>query len=157
MRIDLRVSSSLSDYLHLKDNEPHRCRHESRRKVSLMQSWDRLDENKRGDDALFEWCLNNTGVVSNSTGRKPCKIGNDSSSNPNKVDATSALLTSLQLLQEARGNSMVSASKDNLIMINPFTDPMDWVAVIQGGTAAFSMMFTSAVEPNTGAIILQAI
>jgi hypothetical protein len=96
-------------------------------------------------------------VVSNSTGRKPCKIGNDSSSNPNKVDATSALLTSLQLLQEARGNSMVSATKDNLIMINPFTDPMDWVAVSQGGTAAFSMMFTEAVEPNTGAIILQAI
>jgi phage terminase large subunit-like protein len=110
-----------------------------------------------GDDALFQWCLNNTGVVSNSTGRKPCKIGNDSSSNPNKVDATSALLTSLQLLQEARGNSMVSATKENFIMINPYTDPMDWVAVSQGGTAAFAMMFTEAVEPNTGAIILQAI
>jgi len=50
---------------------------------------------------------------------------------------------------------MVSATKENFIMINPYTDPMDWVAVSQGGTAAFSMMFTSAVEPNTGAIILE--
>jgi hypothetical protein len=110
-----------------------------------------------GDDELFEWCLGNTGVVSNSTGRKPCKIGNDSSSNPNKVDATSALLTSLQLLQEARGNSMTTASKDNLISINPYTEAMDWVAVSQGGEPMGSPMYMPAVEPNTGAIILEAI
>ena len=40
---------------------------------------------------------------------------------------------------------------------NPYTEPMDWVAVSQGGEPIFTPMYTAAHEPNTGAIILQAL
>ena len=110
-----------------------------------------------GDDALFEWCLNNTGQLSNSTGRKPCKLGNDSSSNPNKVDATSALLSGAQLVLEARQNGMTSATGDTEVTewVCPYSAPMDYSSVDDGGTPIGGMldMFGEGpkVDPTTGA------
>ena len=52
---------------------------------------------------------------------------------------------------------MTTASKDNLIMIDPYTEPMDWVAVSSGGERLGMPIYTAAHEPNTGAIILQAL
>jgi phage terminase large subunit-like protein len=106
-----------------------------------------------GDDALMRWALGNTGVASNSTGRRPCKIGNDSSVNPKKIDPISAMLSGLQLINEQRfgeGSAYVQ-KRDPIDYICPWTDPINAIAIMEGGTAVALSFQDDPIDERTGA------
>jgi phage terminase large subunit-like protein len=108
-----------------------------------------------GDDALLKWAMGNTGVVSNSTGRRPCKIGNDSNVNPKKIEPISAMLTGLQLINEQRfGEGSAYVKRDAVDYICPYTDPINAIAVIEGGTAVALSILSDPVDPTTGAWVV---
>lgn len=100
-----------------------------------------------GDDQLFLWCLGNTAQQTNNMGRKPIKIGNDSSDNPRKIDATSALLSALQLIQEAR--IVGDSATDDRIWICPWTDPVNAQAVLDGGSYMSGFGLPDKIHPVT--------
>jgi phage terminase large subunit-like protein len=117
---------------------------------------ERISEGKLcvGDDSLMVWALGNTGIVSNSTGRRPCKIGNDSSVNPNKIDAVSAMLTGWQLVNEQQfaEGSAYGARPGQVDTICPWIDPVSAIAIQQGGIPMPILYFPTDTE--TGAWLL---
>ena len=121
--------------------------------MTLLEELISEDRFRIGSDKLFKWCLGNTAQMSNTMGRKPVKIGVDNSANPRKIDVTSALLSALQLVQEAR----VSApDEDDGCWVCPYTDPVNASAMLLDDGAYFGNPYygDEKVHPKTGGVIV---
>ena len=100
----------------------------------------------------MKWSLHNTGQFSNSSGRRPIKRGRDDTSNTKKMDPVAALLTALQLALDAEANE---GKFGNVAQrVDPWEDPVDALAVQQGGSPVF--VWAGMEMPRDGrAIILR--
>jgi phage terminase large subunit-like protein len=87
-----------------------------------------------GTDNLLAWAMGNVAQASSTIGRRPVKAGDDESTNPRKIDPISAMLSAAQLLLEAR-NAEVSGAGDGIEWIDPYSDPVNAAAVLEGGAA----------------------
>ena len=93
-----------------------------------------------GDDTLLKWTFGNTAQLANSTGRRPVKRGRDDTSNTRKIDPISAYLTALQLALDQEANT--GKYDTDAETLNPWEDPVDALAVLEGGVAAYALTFS---------------
>lgn len=89
------------------------------------------DENLAVADEIGAWCLQNTGMYSSTAGTAPRKLGFDTSTNPNKIDFTSAMLTAAQLLLDAKAG-VDNESFRGYELLCPWTNPIDCLAYQDG-------------------------
>ena len=68
------------------------------------------------------------------------KRGRDDTSNTRKIDPISAYLTALQLALDQEANT--GKYDTDAETLNPWEDPVDALAVLEGGVAAYALTFS---------------
>lgn len=110
-----------------------------------------------GTNSLIAQAFANTAVLQNSVGSRLVKVGADDARNPAKMDPVAATATAWQLILEGKlgEGSAYRQSRDDVILVCPWTDTINATAVEEGGSAAYFSMGMPVIDNETQGWLLQ--